>query len=102
MVFQCSASLAWALALSCPAHSPMLQSSSSEPSPQSSNMLQRRAEDKQRWFRHRNSFLSLQWAAWAVGDSEEGGGFRSWYSPPSPPETGLRESMRLEEALVRY
>lgn len=40
---------------------PMLQSSSSEPSPQSSNMLQRSEEERQRWFRHRNSFLSLQW-----------------------------------------
>lgn len=60
----------------------MLQSSSSEPSPQSSNMLQRSEEDRQRWFRHRNSFLSLQWGVWAVGGSGEGGSFRSGYSPP--------------------
>lgn len=51
---------------------PIMQSSSSEPSPQSSNMLQRREEDRQRWFRHRNSFLSLQWAVWAVGGSRDG------------------------------
>lgn len=57
--------------------SPMLQSSSSEPSPQSSNMLQRSEEERQRWFRHRNSFLSLQWGLWAVGGSGGGRGFRS-------------------------
>lgn len=57
---------------------PMLQSSSSEPSPQSSNMLQRREDDRQRWFRQRNSFLSLQWGFWVVGGSGEGGGFRLW------------------------
>lgn len=64
--------------------SPMLQSSSSEPSPQSSNMLQRREEERQRWFRHRNSFLSLQRAVWAVGGSGGGRGFRSWHLPPCP------------------
>lgn len=57
---------------------PILQSSSSEPSPQSSNMLQRSEEDRQRWFRHRNSFLSLQWGVCAVGGSGEGRDFRSW------------------------
>lgn len=61
---------------------PMLHSSSSEPSPQSSSMLQRSEEDRQRWFWHRNSFLSLQWGVWAVGGSGEGGVFRSGYSPP--------------------
>lgn len=64
--------------------SPMLQSSSSEPSPQSSNMLQRREEERQRWFRHRNSFLSLQWEVWVVGGSGGERGFRSWYLPPCP------------------
>lgn len=57
---------------------PMLQSSSSEPSPQSSNMLQRSEDDRQRWFRQRNSFLSLQWGFCVVGGSGEGGGFRLW------------------------
>lgn len=55
---------------------PMLQSSSSEPSPQSSNMLHRSEDDRQRWLRQRNSFLSLQWGFWVVGGSGEGGGFR--------------------------
>lgn len=66
---------------------PMLQSSSSEPSPQSSNMLQRSDEERQRWFRHRNAFLSLQWEIWAVGDSRERRGFRLGTHHPAPPPT---------------